>query len=313
MNYWLLFEKSDETRVSKGIDGYKDATGESYCYDSLVPNHLKVAKGDFIVLRKENEIVGIGAIGDIAEKEDVKLHRRCPSCGSTDIRERSTLLPKWKCGKCAEEFSEPNETITAVRSYVAEINEFVKLNAPPSVTAVKMCAAGGSGVGSQLSMLCLDPKKVRNLLEGLDAAPSSRMPVAETGGQGFGLSQVERRAVDLRAMQLARRLYEEAGWEVTDMSSSRPFDLLATKESQQRYIKVKGTAGDGCSVMLTHSEVSHIQSNSECSALLVVSGITLEKDDGGWDARGGSITTHEHPWMLLEESLAPTQYRYKIK
>ena len=38
-NYWLILEKSDETWVSKGIDGYQDQTGESYHYDSLVPNH----------------------------------------------------------------------------------------------------------------------------------------------------------------------------------------------------------------------------------------------------------------------------------
>lgn len=37
--FWLILEKSDETRVSQGIDGYRDVTGESYQYDSLVPNH----------------------------------------------------------------------------------------------------------------------------------------------------------------------------------------------------------------------------------------------------------------------------------
>jgi hypothetical protein len=41
-NYWLLLEKSNETRISKGIDGYQDQTGESYQYDSLVPNHKNI-------------------------------------------------------------------------------------------------------------------------------------------------------------------------------------------------------------------------------------------------------------------------------
>lgn len=130
MNYWLLLEKSDETRVSKGIDGYRDTTGESYHYDSLVPNHLNVATGDFAVLRKEKEIIGVGTIGDISETADVKIHRRCPKCDSTDIRERVTKQPKWKCGKCPEEFSEPKETIVEVRSFVAAINDFTRLNAP---------------------------------------------------------------------------------------------------------------------------------------------------------------------------------------
>ncbi len=28
MDYWLILEKSDETRVSKGIEGYEDLTGK---------------------------------------------------------------------------------------------------------------------------------------------------------------------------------------------------------------------------------------------------------------------------------------------
>jgi len=110
MNYWLLLEKSYETRVSKGIGKYRDATGESYHYDSLVPNHRNLTTGDLAVFRKENEIIGVGTMGDISETPDVKIHRRCPKCDSTDIRERRTKQPKWKCGKCPEEFSEPKET-----------------------------------------------------------------------------------------------------------------------------------------------------------------------------------------------------------
>lgn len=313
MNYWLLIEKSDETRISKGIDGYRDATGESYHYDSLVPNHRNVATGDFAVLRKENEIIGVGTVGNIEETADTKIHRRCPKCDSTDIRERVTRQPKWKCGKCAEEFSDPKETIVDVRSFVAAINDFTKLNAPPSVKAVKMCAESGDGASSQLSMLRLDQSKIKTLFEGIDPSPSSRRPATANDGQGFGLSQAERRAVELRAMQVARALYERAGWEVTDKSSSQPFDLLATKGTDKRFIEVKGTTGQGCSVILTHGEVSHIRCNPVNSALIIVSGIVLEKRNGKWDAKDGKITTHENPWSLVEANLSPTQYRYKIK
>lgn len=197
MKYWLLLEKSDATRISKGIDGYHDCTGESYHYDSLVPNHLNVALGDFVVLRKEGDIIGIGTVGSIAETDDTKIHRRCPKCDSTDIRERTTKQPRWKCGKCAEEFSEPKETIVEVRSFVATINGFTRLNAPPSVKSVKMCAASGNGASSQLSMLALDPSKVQTLFEGIDPSPSPRSPITGKSGQGFGLSQAERTAVEL--------------------------------------------------------------------------------------------------------------------
>lgn len=139
MNYWLLLEKSDETRVSKGIDGYRDSTGESYHYDSLVPNHRNLAAGDLAVLRKESEIIGVGTIGDISETTDAKIHRRCPKCNSTDIRERTTKQPKWKCGKCTDEFSDPKETIVEVRSFVAAIKDFTRLN-PPRRSKPSRCA-----------------------------------------------------------------------------------------------------------------------------------------------------------------------------
>ena len=165
--YWLLLEKSDDTRISKGIDGYQDKTGESYNYDSLVPNHKQLSSGDFVVLRQENDILGLGRVDSIAQDTDAKIHRRCPECRSTDIRERSTKTPTWKCGKCAHEFAEPEETIVEVQSFVASIVDFTRLNSPPAVQDVKRCASEGDGVTSQLSILELDPEKVQTLLEGV--------------------------------------------------------------------------------------------------------------------------------------------------
>ena len=48
-NFWLLLEKSDETRVSNSFDGYDDSTGEIYNYDSLVANHLNLSENDSIL------------------------------------------------------------------------------------------------------------------------------------------------------------------------------------------------------------------------------------------------------------------------
>jgi Holliday junction resolvase len=114
-------------------------------------------------------------------------------------------------------------------------------------------------------------------------------------------------------MQVARALYEGTGWEVIDKSSSQPFDLLATKGSQERFIEVKGTTGEGLSVILTHGEVRHIRGNPKSSALMIVSDIVLEKQNGKWRVQGGTVTKHEDPWKLKDECLSPTQYRYEIK
>ena len=163
-NCWLLLEKSEETRISKGIDRYKDETGKTYLYDSFVPNHKNLHADDFVVLRKENAIIGVGTIRDIAEENSTKKHRRCISCQSTDIRERKMKIPTWKCGKCAHEFHSPNESTVEVRSYTATIEGFVKLDNPPSINDVKRCALSGDGIKSQLSMLRLDCNKIQPLL-----------------------------------------------------------------------------------------------------------------------------------------------------
>lgn len=176
-----------------------------------------------------------------------------------------------------------------------------------------MCAESGKGVSSQLSMLRLDPVKIQTLFEGVDPSPTPQRPTTGTSGQGFGLSPAERQAVELRAMQVARALYEGDGWDVVDKSSSQPFDLLATKGASKRFVEVKGTTGNGQSVVLTHGEVNHVRGNGKSSALVVVSGIVLQNSGGKWQAQGGFVTAHEDPWTLVESKLSATQYRYEVK
>lgn len=311
--FWLILEKSDETRVSQGIDGYRDVTGESYQYDSLVPNHKRLKPGDGVVLRKENAILGVATVKDIKVKRGVeKVHRRCPHCSSTDIRERSGLSPKWMCPRCRSQFDHPRFTTSTVDSYTAALEGFTRLNRPPGVPEVKRCASKGDGAKSQLSILGLDQSKVQRVFEGVGARLSPSQPAAGRAGQGFGLSQPERRQVELRAMQIGRRLYEDMGWQVVDKSGSHPFDLLATRGNERRFVEVKGTVGEGVSVMLTHGEVEHARKNPGTSALVVVSGITLAYDGDSVSADGGRISTHLDTWTISDSDLRPTEYRYTI-
>ena len=85
-------------------------------------------------------------------------------------------------------------------------------------------------------------------------------------------------------MNVARKLYESKGWQVIDKSNSHPFDLLATKESEKRFIEVKGTTGDGCSIILTHGEVEHVRNNRRDSALVIVSGILISNENGSYSS-----------------------------
>jgi ribosomal protein L37AE/L43A len=312
MKYWLLLEKSDETRISKGIDGYRDLTGELYQYDSLVPNYKQVSTGDVVVLRKESDIIGIGMVGEISAHPDSKTHRRCPTCNSTDIRERRHKTPCWKCGQCRLEFTTPVTTNERVLSFVATIRSFTRLSAPPSVKAVKNCALSENGLASQLSMIQLDPTKIQTLLEGLDPMPSSRSVLIDPSPHGVGFSRLERQAVERRAIEVTHELYERAGWRVIDQSLSHPFELLATRDATERFIKVRGSTGAGQAVSLTQGDVAYVRGHPESSALVVVSGIVLKRADETWTGYGGVITTHRDPWVLIDTSLQATGYRYSV-
>ena len=75
---------------------------------------------------------------------------------------------------------------------------------------------------------------------------------------------------------------------------------------------MKGTVGEGVSVILTHGEVEHARKNPGTSALVVVSGMTLAYGGDSVSADGGGISTHLDPWTLSDSDLRPTEYRYTI-
>jgi ribosomal protein S27AE len=309
--WWLLLEKSDETRISKGIDAYRDETGRAYHYDSKVPNHKNLRIGDGVIIRKENEILGTGFIDSIAVSDAVKTHRRCPECNGTDVRERATLSPRWKCGKCAAEFSEPRETKTEVQSHVASIGGFQGFASPPTVQQVKACAVGGNGEKSQLSMIALDPDPLAEVLGGsLPERSPHGTQASWPRGQGFGLSAVQRRAVEMRAMVVVDELYSSEGWSMEDTSSGNPYDFLATRGNERRFIEVKGTTGPGEAIVLTKGEVDHAMEHREQMALVVVTGIVLQRAGEAWRAESGRIARHVHPWSPEPERLIPTDFRY---
>lgn len=311
-NYWLLLEKSDDTRVSKGIDSYLDKTGEVYKFDSYVPNHKQITLGDYAILRRNNRILGFGLISAIDIEDTQKIHRRCPKCQSTDSRERRTKHPKWKCGKCAFEFSMPVETIIDVKSYTAYFSSFVKFNISPKVDEIKECAETGNGKLSQLSMIKLNKDKIKIVLSDLAFSNPETDSLDPNSGQGYGLSHEERRAVELHAMNIATEQFLRNGWKVVNKSSSRPFDLLIIKDKQRRFIEVKGTTSKGSSIILTAGEIEHAKTHSSESVLYVVTNIQLNNIHNKWIATGGVANMILDPWIIDDNCLTATQYRYVL-
>ncbi len=128
--------------------------------------------------------------------------------------------------------------------------------------------------------------------------------------QGFGLTAVERRAVERHAQQMAEEHFISLGFDVEDVSASDCFDLRCTNGSGEVRVEVKGTTGAGEAVILTRNEVAHAREQGPRMALAIVSGIRLEKRESDVLAKGGILRVIR-PWAIDDGVLDPTQFEYR--
>ena len=126
--------------------------------------------------------------------------------------------------------------------------------------------------------------------------------------QGYGLDAKERRAVELRAMEIVREHLEAAGYEVKDESAGQPFDFLATKGGVQTKVEVKGTTSPVAdAILMTANEVRLHRDKSERTALGIVSGVTfLERGDSPRCA--GGVLEYREPAAIDGWAIEPTAF-----
>jgi hypothetical protein len=105
---WSFLSVSSDNRQFSGNDGYEDDLGSFYSWDSTVANHARPQVGDLVVIRDGVSFHGWALIERIDHELGSKKRRRCPECGSTGFKERSTREPRYRCS-CSAEFDEPSE------------------------------------------------------------------------------------------------------------------------------------------------------------------------------------------------------------
>ncbi len=128
-------------------------------------------------------------------------------------------------------------------------------------------------------------------------------------GQGIGLTGPERKAVERRAMELAVEYLTADGYQCRDVSSTEPFDLLASKGDVSIKTEVKGTTSDMCySIMMTKNEVELHRKEKGSTALIVVSRIKLMRENGEPRAEGGELEALLK-WDIDEWSANPIAYQ----
>ncbi len=122
---WVFLMKSDEERSWSANQGYDDAAGIYYSYDSNVPNSKRVAVGDVVVVRVDDWVAGWGIIEFIeVTPNSIKEVRRCPNCRKTNHRSRIRPFPSNICDACGQVFADDEmvttfDSVTNFRAFYA--------------------------------------------------------------------------------------------------------------------------------------------------------------------------------------------------
>ena len=134
-------------------------------------------------------------------------------------------------------------------------------------------------------------------------------PSARVQGQGIGLSADERRAVELRAMNLAENWLVQEGYEVTNTAARYPYDFLACRGEDTLKVEVKGTTSDNPrAILMTRNEVRLHQTENGSTALIIISSIRLVGPRNRRRAEGGNLEAFVG-WDIDEWNLQETAYR----
>ena len=144
-----------------------------------------------------------------------------------------------------------------------------------------------------------------------EAVKDAAGKVARPGrGQGFQLDQDVKVAVEALAMNTATEFYSlDMGRRGCPWHGKLRPDLPPGDEV--KHVEVKGTTTDGAEVILTPNEVRHAREHP-CTALFVLSNITVERaEDGTVTATGGKQHLYD-PWHLDDGTLTPLGFRYQV-
>lgn len=121
-----------------------------------------------------------------------------------------------------------------------------------------------------------------------------------------------RRAVEVRAMQVAIDHLSKVWDQVVDVSATKSFDLLCRSADETLHVEVKGTTSDGATVVLTRNEILHARTEYPRVALYVISWIDLSLGGGKPLATGGILTRYE-PWTIDHFELLPLSFQCYLK
>ncbi|MFC8530778.1 HNH endonuclease [Nocardia sp. NPDC057227] len=114
---WLVLTKTAYRRLG-GASKYDDDPASHYSWDSTVPNHADVAVGDIVLLWNQIESLGVSVIDHINVGTADKRRARCSHCNSTNLEQRKTMRPIYRCQNCKQKSDDPvYEDLNGITTY----------------------------------------------------------------------------------------------------------------------------------------------------------------------------------------------------
>ena len=131
-------------------------------------------------------------------------------------------------------------------------------------------------------------------------------------GQGRGLSPAERKAVEIRAMEVALATLQGAGFtEIRDTSANASYDYSGKRNGKTWLVEVKGTTSLAADIfLLTAQELALHKGKLGQSVLVLVSNIVLTRHANAPTASGGTVELLD-PWNVDQWIFEPTAFRAK--
>lgn len=165
---------------------------------------------------------------------------------------------------------------------------------------------------SDPTMPSAEPTEIKAAEEAIDEIAGKIPKVRKYSGQGIRGTYKENKAVERRAVDLAISYFRSTNnWEsIKDTGDKESYDLLLTNKSKKMYVEVKGTQSSGDKVFLSKNEVIVQKKFYPNNALVIVSGIKLEKGEEP-KASGGNIKVIS-PWKIMNNHLTAMAFEYEV-
>jgi hypothetical protein len=142
-------------------------------------------------------------------------------------------------------------------------------------------------------------------------SPDPKAPVRSGGGQGYGLTSTEKKALEVASVEAAKDYFRRAGYtNIRDTGANKPYDLQIEKSGQDYIVEVKGSTTAAAKILLTSGEVTAHAYWHPHNFLYVQAGMTLAK--GSPPVASGGTPTVIQAWEPDPADLEITASRYSL-